>query len=93
MSRLNRRDVTEILELLEDGLNAIPRLEKVEKMKMRAKIRQQENWLAASDNPSPEKVLIKLKDRLSEIFRSYPHGFSDKLGDLLKSKVVHLEKE
>jgi hypothetical protein len=65
MSRFGKRDVTGILELLEKELDAVPRLEKVEKMKLRSKIRQQENWLIAAENPKPDKILIKLEGRLA----------------------------
>ncbi len=92
MGRLAKRDVTEILELLEGELDAVPRLEKVEKMKWRSRIRQQENWLMALDDLKPEKVLIKLKGRLSEIFRLYPASFSEKVVDLLKKKAKQSER-
>ena len=91
MSRFGKRDVTSIIELMEKELDAVPRLERVEKMKLRSKIRQQENWLLATEDPRPDKVLIKLQGRLSEIFRLYPQAFKEKLVEALKMKVKQME--
>jgi hypothetical protein len=91
MSRFGKRDVTSIIELLERELDVVPRIERVEKMKLRAKIRQQESWLLATENPNPGKVLIKLQGRLSEIFRLYSQGFKEKLVETLEMKVKQLE--
>ena len=41
MARLHTRDVKEILDMLEDGINVMPKLDKIGKMKMRSKIRKQ----------------------------------------------------
>ena len=93
MGKLGKRDVTEILELLEGELDAVPRLEKVEKMKWRSRIRQQENWLIALDELKPDKVLMKLKGRLPEVFRLYPASLSEKLVEMLKKKALQLERK
>jgi hypothetical protein len=93
MNRLGKRDVTEILELLEKELDSVPGLEKVEKMKWRSRIRHQENWFMALDDLKPDKVLMKLKGRLSEVFRLYPASFSEKLVELLKKKALELERK
>jgi hypothetical protein len=93
MNRLGKRDVTEILELLEKELDSVPGLEKVEKMKWRSRIRHQENWFMALDDLKPDKVLMKLKGRLSEVFRLYPASFSEKLVELLKKKGLELERK
>jgi hypothetical protein len=91
MSRFGKRDVTEIVELLEKELDSIPRLEKVEKMKLRSKIRQQENWLLATEDPKPDKVMIKIGGRLPEIFRLYSSNFKKKLAEVLERKIKQME--
>lgn len=93
MSKLGKRDVTEILELMEKELDAVPRLDKVQKMKWKSRIRYQENWFMALDDLKGEKVLMKLKGRLSEVFRLYPASFSEKLLELLKKKALELERK
>jgi hypothetical protein len=93
MEQFSKLDVKDILEMLEYELDSVPKLEKVEKMRMRGKIRQQESWLLAFANPTPQKVRLKLEQRLSELFRIYPHGFSDKVTELLKVKIARLKEK
>jgi hypothetical protein len=93
MEQFTKLDVKDLLEKLENGLDSIPKLDKVEKMRMRGKIRQQESWLLAFANPTPQKVRLKLESRLSEIFRLYPHGFADDVSELLKMKVAKLKEK
>jgi hypothetical protein len=90
MPRLDTRDVKEILDMLEDEINFIPKLDKIEKMKMRSSIRKQANWLLAWSNPTAEMIYRRLEDRLSDVFSLYPYGFSDKVKKLLKVKSEHL---
>lgn len=92
MSGFGKRDVTEILELLENELDAVPRLEKTEKMKLRAKIRHQENWLMTLENPKPARIILGLEGRLAEIFRLYSSSFKDKLSGLLEEKCSKLDR-
>jgi len=91
MGGFGKRDVTEILELLENELDGVPKLEKVEKMKLRSKIRHLENWLLTLDNPKPAQVILRLGGRLAEIFRLYPSSFKEKLGKLLEEKCSKLD--
>ena len=86
MTRLNARDVKEILQTLEDGINLVPRVDKMEKMKMRSKIRGQFNWLLEQSSPTADMIFHKLVGRLSDVFSLYPYGFSDKLKKLLEEK-------
>jgi hypothetical protein len=86
MARFSKRDTLDILELLEKELDSLPRLERVEKMKLRSKIRHQESWIAAFEDPKPSKVMLKLEGRLSEIFRLYSSSFKDKVRQFLDEK-------
>jgi len=86
MARLDTRDVKGILDMLENEINFIPKLDKIEKMKMRSKIRKQANWLLAWSNPTAEMIYQRLQERLSDVFSLYPYGFSDKVKKLLKVK-------
>jgi len=93
MPRLGTRDVKEILDMLEDEINFIPKLDKIEKMKMRSSIRKQTNWLLAWSNPTAEMIYRRLEERLSDVFSLYPYGFSDKVKKLLKVKAEHLHSK
>jgi hypothetical protein len=92
MTRFGKRDVTAILELLETELDAVSRVDRVEKMKWKSRIRQQENFLMGLEDPKPDKVVQKLAGRLSQVFRLYPHGVSDKLIELMKLKLLQGER-
>jgi len=90
MPRLGTRDVKEILDMLEDEIRFIPKLDKIEKMKIRGKIRKQVNWLLAWSNPTAEMMHRRLEERLSDVFLLYPYGFSDRLKRLLTVKTGRL---
>ena len=87
MPRLSKHDVTEILEMLEDGINFLPKLSRVEKMKLRSKIREQAGWLQEWRNPVAGGVLQKLEGKLANVFLLYPHGFDDRLRRFLEEKT------
>ena len=92
MSRFGKRDVTDILELLERELDATPRLDRIERMKMRSKIRRQETFLMTLEDPKPAKVMLRLEGRLAEVFRIYSSSFKEKVGELLEEKCSRLER-
>jgi hypothetical protein len=87
MARLNEIDVDKIIEMIEDQLDFINNIDRTEKMKMRSKIRKQACWLLTFRNPSSLKIFNKLEEKLSDIFRLHPYGFSDELKDLLEEKI------
>ena len=93
MPRLDTRDVKEILDMLEDEINFIPKLDKIEKMKMRSNIRKQVNWLLAWSNPTAEMIYRRLEERLSDVFSLYPYGVTDKVKKLLKVKAERLRSK
>ncbi len=93
MPRLSTREVTEILEMLEDGINFLPKLSKVEKMKLRSKIRDQAGWLQEWRNPTAGGILQKLEGKLSHVFLLYPHGFDDDLRRLLEKKTGRVRSD
>jgi hypothetical protein len=92
MTRFGKRDVTAIVELMEKELDSAPGLDRIQKMKWRSRIRQQENFLMGLDDPKPDKVVQKLAGRLSEVFRLYPRSVSEKLIELMKMKLVQAER-
>jgi hypothetical protein len=75
--------------MLEDGINAAPKLNKIENMKMRSKIRKQGTWLLELRNPKAEMIFQTLEWRLSDVFSLYPYGFSDRIRELLREKSAH----
>ena len=93
MDCLNKHDVREIIEMLEDGLHFVPKLTSADKMRMRSKIRRQDNWLLDLKKPTTKSIFMKLDVRLSDVFNLYPYGFSDKLKEKLDEKLALLDKK
>ena len=91
MPRFSKNHVNEIIETLENELDSIKKLDRIEKMKMRTQIRKQANWLFTFRNPTPVKIFDKLEEKLPGVFSLYPYGFSDKLKDLLKKSIEHIQ--
>jgi hypothetical protein len=92
MDCLNKHDVKEIIEMLEDELDFVPKLTAADKMMMRSKIRRQDNWLSVLKNPTTKGIFMKLNARLYDVFCLYPYGFSDKLKETLDVKLALLHK-
>jgi len=88
VARLTQGEIREILQMLEDGINLMHKLDRVQKLKMRSRIRRQITWLTDLRNPTAEFIFHGLEERLSDLFSSYPYGFSDKLRKLLKEKLA-----
>jgi NH3-dependent NAD+ synthetase len=90
MARLKKNDINEILELFENELNSLRNIDRIEKMKMKSRIRKQATWLLAFRNPKSLIITTKLEEKLSDLFRLSPYGFKDKLKDLLKKKTADI---
>lgn len=90
MPRLSPGDVRAIVQVLEDGINLMPKIGRPEKLKMRSKIRKQFNWLSEQNNPTADMLFLKLQERLPDVFPLYPYGFGDKLKKLLEQKSGRL---
>ena len=88
MLQLNPRDVREIIDMLEYEIASSPKRFKGERMQIRSKIRRQEAWLLALQDPTPEFIIQKLQERLPTVFSMYPYGFKDKLKKLLDGKLT-----
>lgn len=93
MARLSKDDVREIIDLIEDELYSIPRFDRMQKMRMRTKIRKQETWLVMLKNPSSDTILSKLQSKLPELAALYPYGLTEELRDVVKSKVFKMRKQ
>ena len=92
MDCLNKHDVREIIEMLENGLDFVPKLTGADKMMMRSKIRRQDNWLSVLKNPTTKGIFMKLNARLFDVFNLYPYGFPNKLKETLDAKLALLHK-
>ena len=91
MARLSDEDVREIIEVLEEQLYGVPQLNKIEKMKMKTKIRHQAAWLTSVLNPTPKRVYDKMKSKMSDVFMLFPYGFNDEFQEFLDEKLRNLK--
>ncbi|TET72451.1 MAG: hypothetical protein E3J56_05480 [Candidatus Aminicenantes bacterium] len=89
MARLRPDDVRVILQTLEDGINLMPKLDKMDRIRVRSKIRKQYNWLSTLSDPNIDTIFHKLEERLSDVFSLYPFGFSDQVKKILAEKLAH----
>jgi len=81
------------MQVLEDGLSFIQRLEKLKKTRMRGQIRKQDNWLTWLSDPSADMVMFKLQERLPEVFSLLPYGHTEKLKKILHDKIVEMKSK
>ena len=86
MARLSEDDVMEIVEVLEEELQSAHQVDRIEKMRMKSKIRHQAAFLRTVLNPSPKRVVDKLRNKMPDVFRVLPYHVSDTLEDVLSEK-------
>lgn len=89
MARLRQDDVKEILQILEDGIHLMPKLDKMDRIRMRSKIRKQYGWLSMLSDPNVDTIYRRLEERLSDVFSLYPFGFDDRVKKTLARKLAH----
>ena len=89
MARLRQDDVKEILQILEDGIHLMPKLDKMDRIRMRSKIRKQYGWLSMVSDPNVDTIYRRLEERLSDVFVLYPFGFGDRVKKTLARKLAH----
>ena len=93
MARLSEDTINEMIEMIEGQLQSVHGLDRIEKMKMKTKIRQQSKWLGAVLNPSPKVVMEKMTKKMPEVFSALPYGFRDELKDFLEENIKNLGKK
>ncbi len=84
MARMSEDMVREMNEMIENQLQCVQGLDRIEKMKMKTKIRQQSKWLGAVLNPSPKIILEKMQNKMPDVFSALPYGFRDELKEFLE---------
>ena len=93
MGRLSEEDVLEVIEMLENEVVRITSVTRIEKMRFKTKIRNQVGWLGALLDPTPKKIIDKLRQRLAELFYQLPGGLSNEFKEFLDEKVKDMKKE
>ena len=87
MARLSEDTVNEMNEMIEGQLQCVQGIDRIEKMRMKTKIRQQSKWLGAVLNPSPKVIMEKMQKKMPDVFSALPYGFRDELKDFLEENI------
>ena len=80
-------DIEDIRLLFEDALKRIKKIDKIERIKIRAKIRRELNSIIGWKNPTPDRILKRWDSRLYDVFSIFPFQFRDDLKKLLSKKI------
>jgi hypothetical protein len=92
VARLSEDMIREMNEMIENQLQCVQGLDRIEKMKMKTKIRQQSRWLGAVLNPSPKVIMEKMQKKMPDVFSALPCGFRDELKDFLEENTRNFGK-
>jgi|GEM_PF-3368398 len=88
MNRLKREDLDEIRDLLENGLNLVANLDRLDKMKMRQRIRSEIEILGEVASPTVESVMSRFEEKLSDVMNQIPYGQLEELRKLIAVKTA-----
>lgn len=81
------RDIEDIRLLFEDALKRAKKVDRIEKMKIRGRIRLQLSHLMVWRNPTSERILYRWENKLQDVFLLFPYRFRDELKKLLTKKI------
>ena len=85
--KLTQADIYDMREWFEDNLGCVQRVDKKVKMRIRKKIRNELFLLLTWEKPSPDAIMNRWDDRLSDLFLIMPYGFRDNLLKMLTKKI------
>ena len=94
MAKLRTRDIQKVIQLFDNELLMIPRVSKIEKMKMRKKIVNIIQPALKSTTMQPDVLVLEAENKLSEIIRQFldAHGFSRRLSELVRALYQKAEE-
>ncbi len=84
---LKHDDLEDIRLLFEDALKRIQKIDKIERIKIRGKIRRELNNIIGWKNPTPDRILKRWDSRLYDVFSIFPYWFRDDLQKMLSNKI------
>ena len=80
---IKSRDTEKIRQMFEEGVKRVQKLDRIERMKMRSKIRREITLVSSWKNPKADMIMARWESRLSDAFSLFPHRFKDDLIILL----------
>jgi hypothetical protein len=88
---INPHDIEEMRLLFEDALKRIQKIDRIERIKLRGRIRRELSNIVGWKNPTPDRILRRWDSRLSDVFSLFPFQFRDDLQKML-SKIIKRRK-
>lgn len=88
---LKPHDIEDIRLLFEDALQRSQKIDRIERIKIRGRIRRELNNIIGWKNPTPDRILKRWDSRLSDVFSLFPYWFRDDLQKML-SKIIKRRK-
>lgn len=94
MAKLRTRDIQKVLQLFDNELLLIPRVSKIEKMKMRKKIVNVVQPGLKSPTLKPEVFVLEVESKLADIITQFldSYGFHRRLTEVI-SKLYQRAKK
>ncbi len=94
MAKLRNRDIQKVIQLFDNELLMIPRVSKIEKMKMRKKIVNVVQPVLNSTTMKPEVFILEVEKKLSDILRLFidGYGFRNRLTGVVRQLYQKLEE-
>ena len=90
MARLKQKDIQDLLRLFEYELNTLPRVSKIEKMKIRKKVVNAISTASSLNIKKPDLFMSTLEGKLYTVFDIFTDswGFREKLERKFK-EIIH----
>ena len=94
MAKLRNKDIQKVLQLFDNELLMMPRVSKIEKMKMRKRIVNVVQPALNSTTMKPEIFILEVEKKLAMILRQFldSYGFSRRLNDTVRKLYQKLEE-
>lgn len=94
MAKLRNRDIQKVIQLFDNELLMIPRVSKIEKMKMRKKIINVVQPALKSTTMKPEVFILEVENKLSAILLQFldSYGFRNRLTDVVRKLYIKAEE-
>ncbi len=80
-------DIEDIRLLFEDALKRSQKIDRIERIKIRGKIRRELNNIIGWKNPTPDRILRRWDSRLSDVLSLFPYQFRDDLKKMLSTII------
>ncbi len=94
MAKLRSRDIRKVIQLFDNELLMIPRVSKIDKMKMRKKIMNFLQPALKSPTMQPEVLILEIENKLSAILLQFidSYGFRNRLADVIRKLYQKAEE-